>query len=159
MNRHLDKLNLTGILLLAALCAFQWRANRALNLQTAQLRQQQTTQAATIAEHAKTIQGQAADLDFFRAQLASAKTAEKEYLAKIGETHTALGRAAAERDQFQKALTDWKAAVKARDQQITQANSNILELIQARDQAITRYNDLAQKHNDLVATLNMPPAK
>ena len=56
MNRTLIWLNLLGVIALVVLSGFQWRANRALNLDINALQKTTQTQAASIAEQEKKVE-------------------------------------------------------------------------------------------------------
>ena len=154
MNRFLTKLNLLGILGLAALCVFQWRINREANIEVIRLQKTQGEQSAKIVEHEKTIAGQGADLESFRAQLTATKTAEKELLTKLAAADRGNHQLTIEVEQLKLSLTNWAAAVSERDQQLRRATTNVQDLIASRDEAIEKYNALAKQHNQLVVDLN-----
>jgi chromosome segregation ATPase len=156
MNRFLEKFNLVGIILLAALCAIQWRVNRDANVEAAQLRKTQLEQSAQIAEHKKTIAGQTIDLESFRTELMATKGAEKELAGKLSEAERANRQLVVETEQLKATLTNWVAAIAERDEQLRRASTNIQELIVARDDVIEKYNGLVKQHNQLVAQVNRP---
>ena len=115
MNRFLEKFNLVGIVVLAALCAFQWRVNRDANVEANQLRKTQMEQSAQIAEHKKTIAGQTIDLESFRTNLMATKNAEKEVARKLSEAERENRQLVVETEQLKATLTNWVAAIAERD--------------------------------------------
>jgi hypothetical protein len=154
MNRHLEKLNLLGVVILAVLCVAQWKINRDTNLQLASAQKFQQEQTTKIAEQEKVIQNHLADLETFRVQLTSAKASEKELEKKFAESDGANRELVNERDQLKASITNWAAAVETRDQQLRLAATNLQSLVQSRDEAIEKYNDLARRHNELVSDIN-----
>ena len=154
MNKALERLNLLGVLALAALCIFQWRANREANTETLRLEKARQEQSSKIAEQDKEIAGQRADLDVFRAQLTTTKAAEMELGRKVAEGDRANRQLVAEVEALKSSLTNWVAAVRERDQQIQVAGAELKKVAESRDEAIEKYNALAKTHNQLVADVN-----
>lgn len=143
MNRLLQWANLVGVLALAVLCAVQWSVNRRLNLSTMALERTRMAEEAQIAQQAKTIADQAADLDEFRSRVQLSEEA-------LADAETKLQKLQGERDQLAGALGKWKAAVAQRDAVIKQAAAEIQKAIDDRDAAIKQFNDLATKYNAMV---------
>jgi chromosome segregation ATPase len=161
MNRFLTVLNLLGVLALAGLCSVQWRVNRMANLEAARLEKTRLAQVATIAEQERTIRGQMADLDEFRARLTLAEQQQKEteskLLAMTAEKEKAVAQrdaATTERDRLKAALVQWEAAVAERDKALKEAGDEIQKMAQERNDATVKYNDLAEKYNTLVKDLD-----
>ena len=154
MNRVLAYINAAGVLCLAALCVFQWRANRTLNLEAARLARAQVEQTAKLEESEKARRGCQADLEDFRERVTlasrSAQTNEQRVLQLERESH----EASAERDALKASLGSWEKAIGARDEQIKLGNEQIAKLAASRDEAAARYNDLAARYNDVVKKLN-----
>jgi chromosome segregation ATPase len=152
--RALHIFNLIGVLALAALCVFQWRINRDLNLRTNGLEKTRLEQTARIEEQDKQIKGQAADLDAFREHLqratADLKSAESNLVVS---RHQAL-QLTSERDQLKGSISEWSKAVAQRDEQLTRASEQLNKLADDRNDAVAKFNDLAAKHNTIVEDLN-----
>lgn len=161
MSRSLTWINLAGVAVLAGLCGFQWRANRALNLDVNALQKTGIAQAARIAEQDKTLAGLASDLDSFRTQLTAAHAQLRDTSEKLHTSETAVSQLTAERDQLKEAIATWTAAVQIRDERITEANDRIREVggrlqeaVEKFNELATRYNDSVQKYNELSARYN-----
>jgi chromosome segregation ATPase len=154
MNRFLEKLNLVGVIILAGLCVAQWKINRDANLDLQHAQKIQREQTTKLADQEKMIQGQVADLEVFRAQLLETKASEKELENKFTVVDRANHELTNERDQLKTSISNWDASVKARDEQLRQASTNLQKLVQSRDDAIEKYNDLAKRHNQLVGEVN-----
>jgi chromosome segregation ATPase len=154
MNRHLEKLNLLGVIILAVLCVAQWRINRDANVQLQSALKQNHEQSKKIADQQKTIQATGADLEFFRTQLTAAKSSEKSLEKKLTDSERTTLQLTDETAALKTAITNWAAAVDTRDHQLRQAATNIQNLVQSRDDAIEKYNALAKRQNDLVAEIN-----
>ena len=153
MSRFLHWFNLAGVLTLAVLCVAQWRVNRQLNLElnTAELARQQ--QAARLDEQTKRLTGGSADLDGFRTQLTRATAALKQAEAKLAVLEPQVKQLAVERDQLRASVTNWAAAVAARDTQLKQAGADQAQLITARNAAVAQFNEAAQRQNAVVKEL------
>jgi chromosome segregation ATPase len=154
MNKALEKLNLLGVLALAALCVFQWRVNREANTAVMRMEKAQQQQSAKIAEQEKEIAGNRADLESFRSQLMTTKTSETELNRQVAEAEKANRQLTAEVHGLKESLTNWVAAVRERDAQLQRAAKEIQGVVESRDEAIEKYNTLAKTHNQLVADVN-----
>lgn len=165
-------INVLGVLCLAGLCARQWTMNRDLNLQVVSLDRTRQEQARKIDEQDRAIRGYLADLDDFRARVERLdkelkKTQDDLAAARVENDKTAAARdrAIAERDRWhadfnslREALDKWVAAVKQRDKEIQKAISEIQALVKVRDEAVSRFNELANRYNALVAEVNKSAA-
>lgn len=154
MNRTLTWLNLAGVIALTVLCGFQWRANRALNLDINALQKTGYTQAARIAEQDKTLAGLAADLEGFRKQIGRAHGEVRDLAGKLHDSENAVAQLGAERDQLKENLTRWTAAVQQRDERIAEANDRIREIGGRLKDAVDKFNDLATRYNERTKQLN-----
>ncbi len=146
--------NLLGVLVLAALCAVQWQANRRLNLQVIDLERTRQQQVQKMTEQDRTIKGYASDLDEFRRRLEQSDSALKEAETKVATLGMERDQLLAERDRNKIVLEKWMAAVMERDEAIKKGNDEILKLAQARNDAVAKFNDLATKYNAVVKELN-----
>jgi chromosome segregation ATPase len=147
MTRIISLSNLAGILVLAILCAAQWKSDSDLNHEVDHLRQLSADQSAKIDDQNKSLKQDAADLDDLRQRLGISQDALK-------DTQDKLTAATAERDQLKAAVDKWTAAVASRDDAIKEANTQIQKLTADRDDAVKKFNDLADKYNDVVKQLN-----
>lgn len=154
MSRALTWLNLAGVAVLAVLCAFQWRANRALNLDVNALRKTGYAQTTRIAEQDKALAGLAADLEGFRGQITRAHAELRDTVEKLHASETAAARLHAERDQLRESLGRWTAAVQERDERLAEANDRIREAGARLTEAVEKFNDLAARYNERTAQLN-----
>ena len=159
MNRFLQYANLIGVIALAALCVFQWSANRRVNLEASALEKTRLELTAKVAEHEKTIKGQAADLDTFREQLSLATTSLKETETKLTKAGREIGQLEGEREQLKISVTNWAAAVTARDERIKEANDRLKQLGEELNASIRKFNELAETHGRLVKDWNDQQAK
>jgi chromosome segregation ATPase len=159
MNRFLQYANLIGVAALAVLCVIQWSANRRVNLEASALEKTRLDLTAKVAEHEKTIKGQAADLDTFREQLTLATTSLKETENKLTKAGREIARLEAEREQLKASVTNWAAAVTARDERIKEANDRLKQLGEQLNVSIRKFNELAETHGKLVKDWNDQQAK
>lgn len=159
MSRRIHLLNLVGVLVLATLCAYQWRANRGLNLDVNRLEKIRIEQTAHIAAQDKTIKGQAADLDLFRSQLEQTRAELHDALSENAALERRLAQVTDENENLKTAIAEWAAAVAARDERIVEANQRIEEFAGRLDDSIRKFNDLAADYNDVVRQLNEARAR
>lgn len=160
MTRLLQLSNLLGILLLVGLCGVQWNQDRQLHQQLFAAEQASRQQADTITRQQQTIHDQLADLDDFRARLATADTATKETTAKLNSAASERTLLISQRDQLQAAyntlkasLEKWTAAVASRDAALQKAKALAGQLAADRNDTVTKYNALAAQYNAAVAEI------
>jgi chromosome segregation ATPase len=150
----LQYLNLFGVLILGGVCALQWRSNRELNVAANHLERLRLEQLAQLEERDRSIQGYAADLEYFREQLTRAGDRLKETEVSLAAKRKELALARHERDQLRISVTNWANAVAARDEQLEEAADQLQRLGKDRNDAVLRFNELAETHNDVVQELN-----
>jgi chromosome segregation ATPase len=153
MNRFLHWFNLAGVLALALLCVLQWRMNRQLNLDLNAAAKARQQQAARLDDQEKRLKGGASDLDGFREQLTRATASLKETELKLAALDRQVKQLTNERDQLKTSVTNWAAAVTARDTQLRQAGADLKKLADDRNAAVLKFNEVATKQNDLVKEL------
>lgn len=153
MNRFLQWFNLAGVLALALLCVLQWRMNRQLNLDLNAAEKTRQKQATRLDDQEKWLKGGASDLDGFREQLTRAATSLKETEAKLAALDRQVKQLTNERDQLKTSVTNWAAAVAARDVQLTKAGADLQKLAADRNAAVLKFNEVATKQNELVKEL------
>ena len=151
---RLQYLNLFGVLVLGGFCVVQWRVNRDLNLETNRLERVRIEQVAQLEERDRLIQDYIADLDQFREQLTRVTDRLKETEGNLAATRLELAQLTQERDQLRISVTNWANAVAARDAQIEEAAGQLAQLGADRNDAVTKFNELAEKHNAVVQELN-----
>ena len=159
MNRGLQLINLLGVLLLAALCVVQWQVNRRTNLRAIELDRIGQDQRTKISEQEKTIKGQTADLDSFREQLTRTHTTLKETETRLATVEGEVRQLTNEREQLKASITNWVAAVTARDEQLKTANVELQKLGNERNEVVGKFNELAAKYNSVVKDLNEERAR
>lgn len=154
MSRTLTWLNLAGVVALALLCVFQWRTNRALNLDVNALEKTSQFQAVKIGEQEKNIQGLSADLENFRTQLTRAQAELRDTSDKLSTSERDNAQLAAERDQLKDNIEKWTAAVHLRDQRIAEANDRIHEVGHRLKEGADKFNELATRYNEIVKQMD-----
>ncbi len=86
-----------------------------------------------------------------RSYMETQKTADaagldyQQKLVELGTTKAAYDQATAERDALQKRLTEWEAALKLRDQTITEQNASMIALRKKLDEAIAQLKKAGAK--------------
>lgn len=151
---RLQYLNLFGVLVLGGFCVVQWRVNRDLNLETNRLERVRIEQVAQLEERDRLIQDYLADLDQFREQLTRVTDRLKRTEGDLAAARLELAQLTQERDQLRISVTNWANAVAARDAQIEEAAGQLAQLGADRNDAVTKFNELAEKHNAVVQELN-----
>lgn len=150
MTRFLQWFNLVGVLALAALCVQQWRINRHLNHEFNEACKLCLSHSQNLSEKDKKLKGAAADLEVFRDQLARATASLKETETRLAALDRQVKQLANERDQLKTSVTNWAAAVAARDARLQQAGADLKKIADDRNATVLKFNDLAAKQNDLV---------
>lgn len=154
MNRCLQYLNLFGVLALAALCVFQWRMNRRLNLEVNQLEKTGISQTVQFDEQSKKLKGTTDDLETFREQLTRANVNLKAETDKFAGNEAKIENLTLERDELKINLSKWTNAVAERDERLKEYNEQIQKMADDLNAAITKYNQLATNYNTAVNDLN-----
>ena len=154
MNRWLQYINLFGVLALAALCVFQWRMNRQLNLETNRLEKTRIEHTRQLEEQSKKVKGTTEDLETFREQLTRANVELKEQTEKFAASEANVDALTLERDAMKEALAKWTNAVAERDKQLKEGNAQIQKLADDLNAAVKKYNQLATNYNAVVEELN-----
>jgi len=154
MNRLLQYVNLLGVAALAVLCAFQWSANRSVNLEANSLEKTRLDLTAKAEQQAKDLKGQAADLDVFREQLSVATVSLKEAQTKLAKAELAIAQLETEREQLKTSVTNWAAAVATRDERLKEAADQLQKLAVERNEIVAKFNKLAVTHEETVTALN-----
>lgn len=152
--KSLRWINLVGVLLLAALCAGQWRRDRRQNLELLQGEKQRLAGETQLREQTRKSDGLAADLARFKEQYLDAHTNTAAARASLLRVEQELGRLRAERDQLQSAVTNWAAAVTARDASLRALNERWRETAGQLDDSVLRHNELASNYNATVRRFN-----
>lgn len=161
MNRRLQVINLIGVAVLVLVCVLQWKRDRALNLELNRNEKTRLEQQAKLAEQEKNLRGVTDDLAIFKEQLARAQneaTETRQELRLLQQTNEFLITI---REQLQESVTNWSAAVDARDKLIAEANENIRtlnerssDLAEKLNASILKFNELATNYNTVVEELN-----
>jgi chromosome segregation ATPase len=159
MNRLLQYANLIGVIVLVVLCAIQWSANRRANLDVNALEKTRLELTEKVGQQGRDIKAQAADLDAFREQLALATSSLKETETKLAQAGRDIAQLETEREQLKISVTNWVAAVTARDQRIKEGNERIQKLGDDLNASIRKFNELAEVHTKLVKDWNDQQAK
>jgi chromosome segregation ATPase len=161
MNRRLQILNLIGVAVLALVCVFQWKRDRALNLELNRNEKTRLEQQTKLAEQEKNLRGLTDDLALFKEQLGRAQTEGGEDRKQLTKLEREKQLLAAVRDQLQESVTNWSNAVSARDKLIAEANENIRTLndrtrtlTEQLNASIKKFNELATNYNAVVGELN-----
>jgi methyl-accepting chemotaxis protein len=145
--KRLGWFNLFGVLALAALCIGQWQRNRRLNLEFNQLEKTRLAQEEKLTEQQRAANGLAADLAGLKEQFQRSHADAVETRATLRKSEQENTQLARERDQLKASVTNWAAAVAARDESMRELNERLRE-------AAARWNDSVQKYNELATNYN-----
>lgn len=149
MSRFLHWFNLLGVLALLGLCLVQWQNNRRLQVELIQAAQARREQESRLEQHLKTNEGQAQHVSRLQGHL-SRLTGELEQTAsQLAETRRQARQSAAQCGQLKSSVTNWAAAVAARDTQLRQSAAQLEELAEARNAAVRQFNDLVERYHQL----------
>lgn len=159
MNRFLQYANLMGVAALAVLCVMQWSVNRRLNVEAGSLEKTRLKLTAEVGQQREDLKGQADDVDNFREQLARASLALKETETKLAKASREIAQLEAEREQLKVSVTNWAAAVAARDERLKEGNERIRQLGEDLNASIRKFNELAEANGKLVKDWNDQQAK
>lgn len=154
--RYLVYVNLLGVVGLAALCGFQWEANRKANLLAESLDKTRQEQDNQIMRQKREIAGYAEDLHEAQDHIATLRDQRDKATAERNSAAAARDQAIAERDQLKaeqeqskEILAKWVSAVTQRDDVIKKAFARIEDLAKERNDKITELNNVIVKYNAL----------
>lgn len=154
MSAFIQYVNFAGVLLMAGLCLVQWRSNREVNLEANALEQARLEQVAAIQEYQQQVKGCQSDLEALRAHLARTATGWNEAKSNLTAVKLELHQLENERDQLKVSVTNWAAAVAARDSRIMEAGEQLKAIAAERNETVVKFNQLAGKYNEVVRDLN-----
>jgi hypothetical protein len=113
------------------------------NLDAARRERIRLEQSSKLAEQDRSLQGDAADLDRYREQLTRLTAARKESEQQAVAFNRTNRQLAAEREQLRESVTNWSAAVAARDVRLQELGEELARLAAERNEAVARFNALA----------------
>lgn len=151
--KRLHFFNLFGVVVLVVLCAAQWYRDRRLNLDVNRLEKTRLEQAAKLTEQEQTAKATAADLAQFKEQFDKAHNELADALQKLRATEHLTNQLTVERDQLKTSITNWSAAVTARDERLKEANTEIKQLGDELNASIHKFNELVTNYNAVVTDL------
>ncbi len=150
MNRRIQYINLLGVLLLALLCGYQWKANWQLQTESIISAKDRFELAENLANAEKAAKGRAADLEQFREQLSRTILTRQEAEEKRREAQHKLDQLSDEIGQVKANHTTWTTAVALRDEQLNLAADQIKKLAVERNDSTEKFNDIVQKYNAMI---------
>jgi chromosome segregation ATPase len=154
MNRRLQWLNFAGVLVLAVVCALQWRRDRAVNLEFNRVEKTRLEQQTRLAEQERQIAGLSDDLATFKTQLTRTQQEAVELHNRAAQVERENLQLANDREQLRQSVTNWAAAVALRDERLAAANHRIRELATELNASVQKFNVLATNYNAVVDDLN-----
>jgi chromosome segregation ATPase len=154
MTRRLQFVNLFGVLALAALCVFQWQRDRRLNQELIANERTRQSQERQLADNTTTISNLTDDLARFKTDYSAARTETSELQEKLRKLEREKEQLANECGQLKDNITNWTAAVAARDERLMEANTHLRSLTGQLTEAGVKFNALATNYNMVVEALN-----
>lgn len=154
MNRVLQYLNTAGIVVLIAICLWQWRGLRDDQKQLTALDQAHRELTTKFEEQSLVLKGKAADLEDFRGRLEKSSNDLAETRTQLEKSQLRAERLDQEKTQLLENISIWKAATEQRDARIQEANTRIVELSDRLNESIKKFNGLVTDYNDMVGKLN-----
>ena len=128
MKNRLHLINLLGVLVLAALCAAQWQRDRQLNLELNRAEKARLEQQRDLGEKEKAIRALGEDLAHFKEQFRDAHTNSAGLEIALRKSERENLQLQSERDQLKSSVTNWVAAMAARDERLKEAQHQAREL-------------------------------
>ena len=152
--KRLSWINLVGVLLIAALCALQWQANRRMNLEVNRLEKERLAQQEKISEQEKAANGLNADLARFKEQFKEAHSDANEARHSLRKLESENAQLLRERDQLRISVTNWATAVSARDESLKEMHGRLRDTAARLNESILKFNELASNHNASIKRFN-----
>jgi chromosome segregation ATPase len=152
--KRLGWINLVGVVALAILCAVQWQRDRRLNLEVNRLEKERQAQQQKISEHEKTASGLNADLTRFKEQFKEAHADANDARTALRKTEEEKSQLLRERDQLKASVTNWAAAVAARDESLRDLNARLRDATTRLNESLVKFNELATNYNASIQRFN-----
>ena len=152
--KRLAWINLFGALALAALCVVQWQRDRRLNLQVNRLEKARMELEEKYSEQQKTAAGLASDLSRFKEQFKEIHDEATETVGKLRKSEQENAQLQTERDQLKASVTNWAAAVTARDERLREVNERLRDTAARLNDSVLKFNELATNYNASVKRFN-----
>lgn len=154
MKRTLAWMNLCGVLVLAALCVVQWQRDRRSSMEIHGLEKARQSQHDKIAEQENTANGLKSDLAHFKVQFKEAHADAQQARTTARKMEQENVQLTLERDQLKASVTNWAAAVAARDESLQELNERLRATSTRLNQSIVKFNELATNYNASVKGFN-----
>jgi chromosome segregation ATPase len=152
--KRLQYFNLLGVLALVLLCVAQWQHNRQLNLEVNRLEKVRLDHEAKLVEQEQTMRGLNADLAQFKEEFTKSRSELSDARQKLGTAERGALQVTIDSDQLKSSITNWAAAVAARDERLKEANAQIRRLAGELNSSARQFNALATNYNAVVKDLN-----
>ena len=147
-------LNLLGVLILAGLCVTQWFRMRDQDREIDSRKRAADVLEARLAEQDRRLEATLADLESMKSQAIRQLAIDAADRRTLEESQRNLQQATYERDQLRSAVSNWTAAVSARDLNLQQMDRAVRNLTNELAAAVQRHNQLATNYNRVVEELN-----
>ena len=154
MIKYINSLNLVLIALVGGLCVFQWAQEKEYGHRISDLDRTATTQASKITEQNETLRQANEDITGFKSEISAFKAQVDELSASVRDQKARAFTLEGDKQKLthqsanlQLALDEYKKAVTARD-------DNIKTLLDQREQLLTANKDVAGKANQAISTFN-----
>lgn len=168
MTKTFTYLNFTLVLILAAVCTYQWSREKDYGSRLSDLQRTADNQEQKILVQTDDIRRANEDIDGFKKSVTDLKSQTDEQVAQIREQKAQLFSLNAEKSSLSTQLKNWQNALEEHKAALAARDGNIKTLLSQRDQilkankdaadkanqAIVAYNDLATKYDDLVKRYN-----
>lgn len=152
--KRLQWFNLIGVLALAVLCVAQWQRDRQMNLEIIRLEKIRLAHEQKVAEQEKAAGGLSNDLAHFKQLFQGAHTNLSEARAALKKLERENSKLGVEREQLKSSVTNWAAAVAARDEQLEKANAQLHEFSARLNETVHKFNELTTNHNAAIRRFN-----
>ena len=152
--KALHLFNLIGILLLAGLCGLQWKIDQELNTKIDGLESTRKAQEQLITEQTNQLALLRKDFAALGEKFTEVSGKAEKVEGELIDSNRKVKLLTIERDNCKDAVTEWQAAVKQRDERITEANNRITKLANDLNSQVAKFNSLATNYNDTVQKFN-----
>jgi uncharacterized phage infection (PIP) family protein YhgE len=125
-----------------------------MNLEVNRLEKVRQTQEEKISEQEKAANGLNADLARFKEQFKEAHSDANEARQSLRKLENENSQLLREREQLKVSVTNWAAAVTARDESLKEANERLRDTASRLNESILKFNELASNYNASVKRFN-----
>jgi len=154
MIKYINSLNLVLIALVGGLCIFQWAQEKEYGHRISELDRTATTQASKIAEQNETLRQASEDITGFKSEISAFKAQVDELTGSVRDQKAHVFTLEEEKQKLAHQSANLQLALEEYKKAVTARADNIKTLLDQREQLLTANKDVAGKANQAISAFN-----